>query len=60
MNHGHALYLKAIELFLNKKDLPNFPQNTLKPQRLFLSKDWRIKEKVLSLYNYYRNYIKFV
>ncbi|MBO8240319.1 hypothetical protein HA152_06330 [Prochlorococcus marinus XMU1412] len=58
MNHGHSLYLRAIELFLNKKILPNVSQSFFKPQRLFLSKNWGLKEQFLAYYNFSRYFNK--
>ena len=54
MNHGHYLYLRAIEMFYNKKLLPNVSQTSFKPKRLFLSKDWGIYQQVIALYNFNR------
>ena len=53
MKHGHDLYLRAIERFYNKIPLKNIKQSSLSPHRLFLSKHWRLKEQIISLFNYY-------
>ena len=53
MNHGHDLYLRAIERFYNKIPLNNIKQSNLSNHGLFLSKDWGLKEQIISLFNYY-------
>ena len=54
MNHGHSLYVRAIQMFYKKKLLPNVSQTLLKPKRLFLSKDWGIYQQVIAFYNFNR------
>ena len=53
MNHAHDLFLRAIERFYNKIPLKSIKQSNLNPHRLFLSKHWGLKEKIISLFNYY-------
>lgn len=53
MEHGHDLLLRVIDRFCKKILLPNVSQNTLKPHRLFLTKDWGLKEQIIALFNYY-------
>ncbi len=56
MNHGHDLYIRAIDRFYNNKPLQNIPQSSLSPNRLFLSKHWGLKEQIIALFNYYAFY----
>ena len=56
IDHGHELYIKAIHRFCNSLILPNIPQSSIKPSRLFLSKQWGIKNMIVALYNFHIHY----
>ena len=56
MNHGHELFIKVIDRFNKKLELPNINQSDLSPRRLFLTKDWGICKKIVALFNFYVSY----
>tara|TARA_Y100001968_G_C19374851_1_gene727070 strand:- start:681 stop:1520 length:840 start_codon:yes stop_codon:yes gene_type:complete len=53
MNHGHELYVKAINRFFQGLILPSIPQSTLSPSRLFLAKHWGFKNIIIAVYNFH-------
>lgn len=52
MEHGHDLYVRALQKILNNEEVPDINQDTLFPHRLFLSKDWGTPHKLKALLGY--------
>lgn len=53
MEHAHDLLLRVILTLKESKKLNNVPQNSFQPSRLFLNKDWRLKQMIFGLINFY-------
>ena len=58
MESGHDLLLRTIRFFINKNELKTYDQNKLKNHKLFFSNQWKLKEMIIALYNFYRYYNK--
>ena len=56
MDHGHELYINAIEKFVGGKNLPNISQEEFSEKRLFLSKHWTLLQMIKGLINFYLFY----
>jgi hypothetical protein len=52
MEHAHALYVRCIRRFIERSELPSVPQATLPSNRLFLSKDWGLRQMVMAWFNF--------
>jgi hypothetical protein len=53
MNHGHDLYLAAIEKVMSGFPVESIPQRNLGEGILFLTKDWTFRQKIRGIFFYY-------
>ena len=56
MDHGHEMYINAIERFVEGNNLPNISQEEFGEKRLFLSKHWTLLQMIKGLINFYLFY----
>lgn len=56
MDHGHDLYRRAVERFVEGKPLPSVPQSDIGKGRLFLNRHWNSVAMLRAAFNYRYRY----
>ena len=53
MNHAHEMYLKCVELYIRREELPNIRQCDIAEGMTFYTKQWGVLSTITALKNYY-------
>lgn len=53
MDHAHNLYVRAVCKYIAGEHVPNVPQSSLGDGKLYLGKDWKLKQMLIGLANFY-------
>lgn len=52
MDHAHDLYSRAIRAFVEGKELPSVPQNSIDKGRIFYTRNWGSVAMIKAIFNY--------
>jgi methionyl-tRNA formyltransferase len=58
MEHAHNLYIRAILMYINNKNIKTIEQDKIAKGSTFYIKDWRVNQKIKALIHYFFFYKK--